>query len=153
LFSPGGNYIALHLQLWSAPPPARWGNSVLSTALSSETNSGIHHQSHFGRLACCLTPTPSLCYFSSVRLLRVQLLPHPHSLRQMQYSTPTLLVVLDCILLFMLFSFVGKGMFNLPRGYTRLCSWGVSRGVTHSMCCSPVSFYRFMQAALEPTGG
>jgi hypothetical protein len=32
-FSPDGSCVALQLQLWLAPPPARWGNSVLSTAL------------------------------------------------------------------------------------------------------------------------
>jgi hypothetical protein len=32
--------------VWSAPPPARWGNSVLSTAPYPETSP------HFGRLTC-----------------------------------------------------------------------------------------------------
>jgi hypothetical protein len=33
LFSPGDSCIPLQLQLWSVPPPTRWGNSVLNTGL------------------------------------------------------------------------------------------------------------------------
>jgi hypothetical protein len=44
---------------------------------SQDTNSGIHHWPHFGRLACHPTPTINLCYFSHHRLLRVWLLAPP----------------------------------------------------------------------------
>jgi hypothetical protein len=53
-------------------------------------------------------------------------LPQPHSL------------VLDCNSLFMLFSFVGGGEFNLPRCCAGLCSQEIGRRVSCGSCCSPV---------------
>jgi hypothetical protein len=76
LFSPGGSYIALQLQLCFV-------NSSLSNMvqfsfecgpLSHKTRSGIHHLPHFGSLACCSTPAVHLCCFFCVSSLRVQLL-------------------------------------------------------------------------------
>jgi hypothetical protein len=79
---------------------------------------------HFGRLACHPTSDLSLCCFSYLHSLRVPILASPCSPRQVQCSTPPLLLGLDYPLLFMFFSFLQR-VFNLLRGCARLCSWGL----------------------------
>jgi hypothetical protein len=63
--------------VWSAPPLARWGSSALSTTLSPIRLALGSTMACFGRLSCHPTPTLSLCCFSNLHSLRVQLLAHP----------------------------------------------------------------------------
>jgi hypothetical protein len=66
---------------WSAPPPARWGNSVLGTTLSPTRLAQWPAISHFRGLACHPTPTLSTCSSLHLHLLRVRLLAPPRSPR------------------------------------------------------------------------
>jgi hypothetical protein len=92
--------------------------------------------SHFGRLVCCPKLILSLCYLSYLYSPRVQVLAQHLFSRASSVFNLSPLLVLDYSLLFMFFSF--GGWFSLPRGYTRLWSWGLGRGVACGMCCSPV---------------
>jgi hypothetical protein len=95
--------------VWSAPPPARWGNSVLSTALSLRKLAQqfsipllweadlLHHCSQI------LLPVPP----SLVEIFGSLL--HPCSPRLVQCSTPPPLSVVDYNSLFMFLSFVQGG--------------------------------------------
>jgi hypothetical protein len=66
--------------VWSATPPARCGDSVLSTALSPTRLAQWSTSPYFGRLPCC--PTPALNAFS---------FPHLHSLKSLAHClTPVL---------------------------------------------------------------
>jgi hypothetical protein len=121
--------------VWSALPPARWGNSVLNIALCSLRSAlgsttcptlgdwlvahscfqplclsqplvGANGSS--GKLACPSTSALSLCCFTSVCSLRVRSLLQLRSLGQVQCFTPHLLV-LNYSSLFKLFSSFGRG--------------------------------------------
>jgi hypothetical protein len=158
LFLPGGSCVALPLQprLVSCSP-ARWGNLVLSTALSPM---GLAQQSTtpcFRRLAFCPTPALSLCSLPLLPLLRVQLLAPPPFSRvgSTLHPTPTV----DGRLQFTVyaFSFVQCvcvcGVFNLPRGFTGLCSGGWVRescvvSVAHLMQIYSCSFEAGWQARM-----
>jgi hypothetical protein len=65
LFSPGGNCIALQVQLCLvSSSPSKVGQfSFEHCLLSLEISSGIHHLPCFGRLAC--HPTPTLSFYTS----------------------------------------------------------------------------------------
>jgi hypothetical protein len=77
---------------------------------SNKTSSVILYQAHFGRLACHPTFSLSLCYFFP-SLFTESLAPFPTPvLWGGSVFDPTPLVLLDCDLLFMLFSFVGEGL-------------------------------------------
>jgi hypothetical protein len=71
--------------VWSAPPPARRGNSVLSTALClTDQLQDLLLLPHFGKLVCLPTPALSLCASLDLCWVLVWLfwevdLPHPHS--------------------------------------------------------------------------
>jgi hypothetical protein len=72
------------------------GVAIQFQILPSVSRDWLHDPplSHFGRLACGATPALSLCCFSCICSLKVQhwefsILPHPHSLGQVQCSTPT----------------------------------------------------------------
>jgi hypothetical protein len=126
-----GSCIALQLQLWLASSSSSKVGQVSFeySPQSLETSSWLC----FGWLTCHPTPALSLYYFIHWEFGS---LPHPPFSEQIQHSTSPLLLVLDYNLLFMLFSFFWGGGFNLPRGWTGLCSWGVTCGA----CCSPVGF-------------
>jgi hypothetical protein len=101
--------------VWSVPPPARSGFSFECCSLSHMISTRIHHFHCFGRLACLSAPTLSLCASPNLcKVLAAPLggwlftlpllsafaslptldhwefgsLPHSHSLRQVQGSTP-----------------------------------------------------------------
>jgi hypothetical protein len=165
LFLPGGSCVALLLQLWSAPLPARWGNSILNTVLSPMRQA---HQSTMALLwEVGLSPHPTLslcashCLFLMIVLLlwEVGLSPHPcfqtfslsclHSLRvwllappsffeagSMFHSTSTVGGTLQFN--FYAFQFYWRACFNLPRDYAELYFQRVGRGVTCGVHCSPV---------------
>jgi hypothetical protein len=125
LFSPGGSCVALQLQFGHLLP--RQGREMQFWIPPSvpETSSGIHHQPHCGRLAYYpnLCASPDLCLMLTAPLRGWLLSPSQlsafvafptfvHSLRvQLLAPLHLLLSVLDCSLLFLLFSFVG-GVFS-----------------------------------------
>jgi hypothetical protein len=127
--------------LWSAPLPARWGNSVLSTALILTKLAQTASTSPALRGWLIIPPpfsefclTSLLLSASSAALggwlIAPPLLSFSESLAPCStHSTLPPLSVLDCNLLFMLFSFVWRGRFTLPRGCAGLCSQQGGRGV------------------------
>jgi hypothetical protein len=145
LFSPGAAALPISCNsAWSAPPPARCGNSVLNTAIcvtgsapgstTCPASGGcllphpcaqllclsqplLSASSSSGRLVCHPTPTLSLCCFS------------PCSPGQVQCSTPTSTVGIRSQFS-LCFSVLLRGEVSLPRGCTALCSQRVGRGVT-----------------------
>jgi hypothetical protein len=96
LFLQGGSCIALMLQcynsVWSAPPPARWSNSVFSIALSPTRLAQRSAYPHLGKLACHPSPTLSSCSSPFFLSLRVWFLaPLPFSkIGLVFHPTPTL---------------------------------------------------------------
>jgi hypothetical protein len=122
---------------WSAPSPVRWGKSVLSIALSPLRPAQGSTMAPLGRLVCLLILLSVFDVFPAFVHWEFSSLPHPHSWGRFSVPLHSPLLALDYNWLFMLFIFVG-GVFNLPKGYTGLCSRGVGKGVSCGMCCSPV---------------
>jgi hypothetical protein len=96
MFSTGSSCAALPLQLCSAPPTARWSNSVLSTALNPI---GLAQKSTMTPLwEVVLFPHPSsqLCSLSCLHLLRVWPLASSPFLEAIPMFHPTQTTRLQC---------------------------------------------------------
>jgi hypothetical protein len=136
LFSPGGSCIPSTVTLVSSSPSKVGQFSFEYYPLSHEGSAGIHCLPCFGRLACCPTPTLSLCASSDLCLVlaaplggqldappslsafvalpifvhwEFSSLPTPALRGRFSVPPPPPLLVLDYSSLFMLFSFVGGG--------------------------------------------
>jgi hypothetical protein len=82
---------------------------------SFECCSLSHYLPHFGRLACCSTPLSAFVALPTFLYWEFSSLPHPHSLGQVQHSTPTSSV--SARLQFTVYAFqLCWGRFSLHRG-------------------------------------
>jgi hypothetical protein len=136
--------------VWSAPPPARWGNLVLSIAFSPMRLAQPSTMSLLWEVGLLLHPhsQPLLLFLVHWEFGS---LPHPHSLGQVQHSTPPLLLVLDyncCFWFSVLFGgcsiSTGTVLDYVPRECVGLCMWCMLL-----MCW----VCRFTQAALKLVSG
>jgi hypothetical protein len=136
--------------MWLAPPPARWGNSVLNTAFCP-TRSALGPTTYPTLGGWLISPLLlsafvslpasagwgllwavglSLHSCSHLCSLRVLLLPPPHSPGQVQPYTPTSTVSVKLQFAVYAFQFcLVWGGFSLPRDCAGLCSQGVGRRV------------------------